>query len=157
MRICPKCGTPNREGNYYCRDCDTVLTGAKKVTDEEILSVQMQLADRREKNRKALLVGIFAFITVLVDAFMIYLASGQTHVDGTPFDMWQIYRLFFWYIPILFIALFNFDFLYGKIRTALHKPEKHLPDLVNTMIVAFAIAAWFYLECLICGVVIFSW
>ncbi len=157
MKICPKCGTPNRDGNYYCRDCDTVLTGAKTTSGDEIIADQMRKADRRDKNRKLLLVGIFAFVTIVVDGFMIYLASGQTHVDGTPYDMWQIYRLFPWYIPILFIALFNFDWINCKIRAALHKPEKHLPDQINTAIIAFAMAAWFYLECLITGAVIFSW
>ncbi len=157
MRICPKCGTPNRDGNYYCRDCDTVLTGAKRVSGDEIIAHQMKLADRREKNRKWLLLGIFSFVSLLVDGFMIYLAMGQTHVDGTAFDLWKIFRLFPWYIPILFVALFDFDWLYGKILTACHKPIRHFPDAINTAIVAFAIAAWFYLECLICGVVIFSW
>lgn len=154
MKVCPKCQTPNRDENYYCVECNAVLTGAKKVDDAEVIGEKLKKADKAEKSRKSLLVGIFVFLTVLINGFMVYCAV-TADIDGKPFDLTKIWVKFPWYIPIAFLAFFNFDELYCKYRAKKGLPQKHLPDFVNTTIVAFAIIAWFFLECSICGTVLF--
>lgn len=155
MKICPKCQTPNQDKNYYCVECNAVLTGAKRVDDAAVVGEKLQKADKAERSRKMLFIGIFVVITVLIDAFMIY--CGLTiHTDDGAFDMSKIWLRMLWYIPIAFAALFNFDSVYCKIRAKRGLPEKHLPDTVNTAIVGLAIACWFFLQCGIIGVVMFA-
>ncbi len=111
MKICPKCGTPNQNKNYYCVECNAVLSGAEVVSDEQYFasSKAIQKATKGDHKRKWIYFALFVFITLLIDVYILYMGSVSEGPNGGPFDLRNVYKLYPWYIPIVFTACFNFD------------------------------------------------
>ena len=154
MKICPKCKTPNQDKNYYCVECNAVMTGAEIVDDSKVMEKSMKNFSRKEKGRKWMLVGIVGFITVLMDLFLIYLAASADLTTGR-FIFKPLLLKMLWYIPIFAILSINVDAIYCKIRAQKGLPEKHLPDVITLGIVAVGILCWFFLQCELAGNVMF--
>ena len=154
MKICPKCKTPNQDKNYYCVECNAIMTGAQVVDDSVVMEKSMKKFSKAESGRKWILPGIIIFLTLVSDTFLFYLAITADLSTGA-FDFRPILPKLLWYIPIFALIFTNVDKLYQKIRTKKGLPEKHLPDVITLGIVAVGILCWFYLQCEFAGNVIF--
>ena len=154
MKICPKCKTPNQDKNYYCVECNAVITGAQVVDDSAVMEKSMKKFSRKENSRKFLLPGIIIFVTLVMDSFLIWLGASARLSTGA-FDFKPLFIKMLWYIPIFVLMFLNVDGIYQKIRKKKGLPEKHLPDVITIGVVAVAILLWFFLQCEIAGNVLF--
>lgn len=154
MKLCPKCRTPNQDKNYYCVECNAVLSGVPKVDDAELVTKKVQQMNKAAVKRKWTVVGIFAVLTIIVDVFILFCGlTSEAFMASGRLSKFLLQLL--WLIPIGFAALFDFDSVYCRVRAKKGLPEKHLSDFVNTMIVGGSIACWFFLQCSMVGTVIF--
>lgn len=156
MKICPKCGTPNQDKNYYCVECNAVMTGAKQVDDSEMLAKQMKNATKGETMKKWMPVIIMSFITIVIDVFMYYCIMTTEFETGSDPVLHRMLWQFLLYIPVAVLGLVNFDQIYYKTRLKKGLPEKHLPDWVNTGLIGLSLVCWFLVQSAIVGGVLFS-
>ncbi len=140
MRICPKCGTVNKNENVLCANCQEYIGAVKIEEDHDFAKNMVEKAARHAKTRNV--VALVIFLTVYL-SFLFFFAYLCYDTYGSLY-YWMIQLP--WYIPCLLLFVFPYNRVY---QWYLRKKNKPLRVFDEYWTIAFRVAAVLYLLVLV--------
>ena len=140
MRVCPKCGTVNKNENVLCANCQEYIGAVQIEEDHDFAKKMVEKAARHVKIRNV--VALIIFLAVYI-GFAVFFANVCYETYGSLY-YWLIQLP--WYIPCLILFVFPYNRVY---QWYLKKKNKPLRTFDEYWTIAIRVVAVVYLFLLI--------